>query len=316
MIRSLLLRRHSIGYCNHQQITTFPSNIVFHRPSWRRIITIQCSMKCRSMTVTVPRQHFSTSAHKSDKDNTKFNSQDDSNQRHSQLETLTKHLELDFFGEPVTFLSGKVDDTKDTNSKNNITKVRSNSIAAMDGFLLCAVSKGKTCTSGGMEGGLEIKSAHSSAITWTEALIHAMIWNQTDQDQSTTSSIVLSSASTMIAPMLAVVAVAPVLAQTGIAYVKHLDTLLAQAKARVPGLPPVQMMAMAVNAVQYKDDREHFNERECWHLQALYYLLINEYPTALATYLRLLRSCPGDALAVSLAMDLSMTLGDKSAALR
>jgi ribosomal protein L44E len=256
---------------------------------------------------------FSTSAHKRQNEHDNDEQSSQSRPKQDQIEKLTKHMELDFFGEPVTFLYG----TSEGDSEH-ITKVRSNSIAAMDGFLLCAVSKGKSCTAGGDEGGIEVKSAHSAAVAWTEALVHAMIWNQDENNprHKPSAKVYLSAASTMIAPMLAVVAVAPVLAQTGIAYVKHLDLLLTQAKSRIPGLPPVQMIDMARNAVQYKQDKEHFHERERMHLQALHFLLINEFPTALATYLRILRSCPGDALAMSLAMDLAWTLGDKQAAFR
>ena len=226
---------------------------------------------------------------------------------------MTKHVELDFFGEPVTFLQDSPHP-----ETTNIHKIRSNSMAAMDGFLLCVVSKGKTCTMGGGEGGLEIKSAHSAAIAWTEALTSSMVWNyvSSDDDENDRAEGIIPFESTMIAPMLAVVTVAPILAQTGAAYVQHLDVLLRKCKSRVPGLPPVQMMDMAYNAVQYKDDKEHFNERECMHLQALHHLLNQQYPSALVTYLKILRSCPGDALAVSLAMDLSHVLGDKQAALR
>lgn len=219
----------------------------------------------------------------------------------SDASRLLKHnvqMELDFFGEPVTFL-GRDDDNESTTS---------NAMAAMDGFLLCAVSKGKTCTGGGEEGGLEVKSAHSAAIAWAEALRYAAVWNQENS--------VSDAEHETAAPMLAVVAVAPVLAQAGVAYVKHLDTLLQQAKSRAPGLPPIQMYDMAVTAAANKDNSRRFNQRERMHLTALHYLLQNEYPTALATYLRILRSCPGDALALSLAMDLSFTLGDKQAALR
>jgi hypothetical protein len=251
------------------------------------------------------------------------NQKNKQNQKQQSVEKLTKYVEFDFFGEPVTFLQGdeNASSTTTSSNNNNINKIRSNSMAAIDGFLLCVVSKGKTCTFGGGEGGLEIKSAHSSAIAWTEALINSMIWNHDDKFNS--SDIETSNnkdqfmfASTMIAPMLAVVTVAPILVQTGIAYMKHLDTLLRSCKSRVPGLPPVQMIDIAYNAIQYKDDTKQFNERECMHLQALYHLLQDQYSTALMIYLKILRSCPGDALAVSLAMDLSLTLGDKQAALR
>ena len=242
-------------------------------------------------------------------------------QQHPSLDSLTKHVELDFFGEPVTFLHDSTKDSSSSTGKHaQIQKVRSNSLAAMDGFLLCVVSKGKTCTYGGGEGGLEIQSAHSSAIAWTEALVNSMIWNYQKNDQENNNGDandnIIPFAATLIAPMLAAVTVAPILAQTGIAYVKHLDTLLLQCKSRVPGLPPVQMMDMAYAAIQYKDSTEHFNDRECMHLQALYHLLHQQYPTALITYLKILRSCPGDALAMSLVMDLSLVLGDKQAALR
>jgi hypothetical protein len=224
------------------------------------------------------------------------------------------HMELDFFGEPVTF----VDTSENTPST-------SNAMAALDGFLLCVVSKGKTCTGGGEEGGLEVKSAHSAALAWADALRHAAVWNPssatpTSEEATKADSNVVHKA----APMLVVVTVAPVLAQAGVAYVKHLDTLLKHTKARVPGLPNIQMYDLALQAVARlnqdddsdETDVKQLNQRERMHLTALKYLLLNEYPTALATYLRILRSCPGDALALSLAMDLCWTLGDKQSALR
>ena len=298
-------------------------SLSFQFESWRpRRSIVHCrrtehpaSLVQRMPWIVREADHFSTFTHQQQPsdDFTENNkgSQKSRSQRDS-VEKLTKHLELDFFGEPVTFLCG----SNPTEENSNIDKVRSNSMAASDGFLLCAVSKGKSATAGGDEGGLEVKSAHSAAVAWTEALIHAMIWNPSPTEADDPSHLHFTAASTMIAPMLAVVAVAPVLVQTGLPYVRHLDTLLAQAKSRIPGLPPVQMMDMARNAVQYRQDQERFNERECLHLQALHFLLENEYPTALATYLRILRSCPGDALAMTLAMDLSWSLGDKSAAMR
>ena len=138
-------------------------------------------------------------------------------------------LELDFFGEPVTFLGLSPDDKTQ------------NAMAALDGFLLCVVSKGKTCAGGGEEAGIEVKSAHSAALSWAECLRHAAVWNQEGERS---------------APMLAVVAVAPVLAQAGIGYVKHLDTLLKQAKPGAPGLPIIQMHEIAARAVSHKDDTQ------------------------------------------------------------
>jgi hypothetical protein len=205
--------------------------------------------------------------------------------------TLPKdgQLQMDFFGEPVTFLGL---------SKGDKT---TNAMAAADGFLLATVSKGLSCTGGGGEAGLEATSAHAAALSWSEICRHATVWNHPDTQKS--------------APMLAYVAVAPVLAQAGIAYVRHLDTLLAQAKTGAPGLATIQMESLIDCAIAEREN-PYLNPRERLHLQALYYMRQDEHPTALATLLRLLRTCPGDALALSLAMDLAHTLGDKTAALR
>jgi hypothetical protein len=199
-------------------------------------------------------------------------------------------LQMDFFGEPVTFLGlSKADKT-------------TNAMAATDGFLLATVSKGKSCTGGGGEAGLEATSAHAAALSWSEILRHATVWNHPNNTSK-------------CAPMLAYIAVAPVLAQAGIAYVRHLDTLLAQAKTGAPGLATIQMESLIDCAIAEREN-PHLNHRERLHLQALYYMRQDEHPTALATLLRLLRTCPGDALALSLGMDLAHTLGDKNAALR
>jgi hypothetical protein len=199
-------------------------------------------------------------------------------------------LQMDFFGEPVTFLGlSKADKT-------------TNAMAATDGFLLATVSKGKSCTGGGGEAGLEATSAHGAALSWSEILRHATVWNHPKNANKS-------------APMLAYIAVAPVLAQAGIAYVRHLDTLLAQAKTGAPGLATIQMESLIDCAIAEREN-PHLNHRERLHLQALYHMRQDEHPTALATLLRLLRTCPGDALALSLAMDLAHTLGDKDAALR
>lgn len=204
-------------------------------------------------------------------------------------------LQLDFFGEPVTFL----------NSTQVSNEGTTNAMAALDGFLLAVVSKGKTCIGGGGEAGLEIKSAHAAALSWSELLRHAAVWNQTPGPKDDRP----------IAPMLAVVSVAPVLAQAGSSYVKHLDTLLKHAKLGAPGLSVIQMYELAVEATAHKQN-DKLNVRERMHLQALDYLLRDDHPSALAKMLGILRICPGDAFALSQAMDLSQTVGDKDAALR
>jgi hypothetical protein len=199
--------------------------------------------------------------------------------------------EYDFFGEATTFRSGPL---------NHVT----NAMAAYDGFLLCVVSKGRTTFGGGDEHGLETKSSHSVALAWAEALRHASVWNQNDDERS--------------CPMMVVVTVVPILLQAGISYVRHVDHLLRQTRNIAPGLPDVQLMDMVETVVAQKDEAG-WNDRERRHLQALAYLTEGQgnsgYERALLTYLRLLRECPGDALALSFAMDLSQIVGDKTAAL-
>jgi hypothetical protein len=199
--------------------------------------------------------------------------------------------EYDFFGEATTFRSGPL---------NHVT----NAMAAYDGFLLCVVSKGRTTFGGGDEHGLETKSSHSVALSWAEVLRHASVWNQNNDDERS-------------CPMMVVVTVVPILLQAGISYVRHVDHLLRQTRNIAPGLPDVQLMDMAETVVAQKDEAG-WNDRERRHLQALAYLMEgqgNGYERALLTYLRLLRECPGDALALSFALDLSQIVGDKTAAL-
>ncbi|GKY97570.1 hypothetical protein MPSEU_000715300 [Mayamaea pseudoterrestris] len=212
--------------------------------------------------------------------------------RDTSRDPVSHQIQLDFFGEPVTFLSA------------SSTDHTTNAMAALDGFLLAVVSKGKTCTDGGEEAGLHIKSIHSAAVSWAELLRHATTWSGEP-----------SVANGKAAPLLAHVAVAPILAGAGVAYVKHLDSLLSHAKPAAPGLPVIQMIDLAASAVARKDD-DCLNRRERLHLEALEALLQDDHSTALAIILRILRLCPGDTLALSLAMDLSQTTGDKDAALR
>ena len=215
-------------------------------------------------------------------------------------------VETDFFGEPVTFLGLQEQDSATV----------SQAMAALDGFLLGVVSKGRTCIGGGREGGLEMQAAHSVALQWSEALRHAAVWNEhpVETSDSTDADKLEKSA-----PMLAVVTVAPVLAQAGLAYVQHLDTLLAHAKPGPPGVPTIQMEQFARSAVSQIDNKEHLTLRERLHLQALDYLLQSTnsgHATALTVYIKILEMCPGDVFALSQAMDVCWVLGDKASALR
>lgn len=115
--------------------------------------------------------------------------------------------------------------------------------------------------------------------------------------------------------MLAYIAVAPLLVQTGVGYISYVDHLLKQVPSGVDGLPSLQMLILARNAANAREN-ENLNQRERTHLQALDCLLRHDYKRALVILLRHLHSCPGDGLAISLVFDLAHTVGDKDAAFR
>ena len=115
--------------------------------------------------------------------------------------------------------------------------------------------------------------------------------------------------------MLAVVTVAPVLAQAGRGYVQQLDGLLEHVAPAAPGMPTIQLYDMASRAAKCKED-DDLDSREKMHLEALNHLLGDDHPLALTTYLRILRLCPGDAFALVQAMDIAHVLGDRDGALR
>lgn len=157
-----------------------------------------------------------------------------------------------------------------------------------------------------IECGIETQGAHSVALSWAEALRFASVWNQ-DQEQS--------SQTTMSCPMYAVLTVAPVLAQAGKGYVRHLDQLLKHVEPAAPGMPTIQMYDMAERAVKCREDGD-LDQREKMHLEALEHLLGDEHTAALQVYMRILRVCPGDAFALVQAMDLAHVVGDRDAAFR
>ncbi len=200
-------------------------------------------------------------------------------------------IHLDFFGEPITFFGVSASE-----GEKSITSA----VASLDGFIIGVASKGKAFTGGGEEEGIFVQGAHSAALAWSEILRHATIWNS-KRGQS--------------APMVAYVAIAPLLVHTGVGYMKYLDHLLRTVDSGVEGLPPIQLSALAQQAASKKDD-ESLNTRERNHLQALHCLLHHDHKRALVILLRLLQKCPGDGLALSLAIDLAHTVGDSSAALR
>jgi len=109
------------------------------------------------------------------------------------------------------------------------------------------------------------------------------------------------------APMLAVAAFSPLLVSGGTSFLLNLDANYVKAK------PSFHAMARAAT---FRKDDESLSRRECLHLWALHYLLHNEHSKALAVLCRLLETCPGDALGLSLALDIADGLGDKKSAFR
>lgn len=160
-------------------------------------------------------------------------------------------------------------------------------VSAYDHFLLAVLTKGKSAIGGGNEEGLQIKAAHSAAMAWSELL-----------EISARQQI----------PMAAVVAVGPILAQADVTYLRRVDELLQSTVEKV------QFVDIANRAIAQKNN-VHLTKREQIHLQALDLLMQHKRADALKVYLYVLQMCPGDVLALSLAIDLAATVGNKEAAL-
>ena len=103
--------------------------------------------------------------------------------------------------------------------------------------------------------------------------------------------------------------------QAGKGYIQFLDKLLQHGDSLVPGMGPLQIMPLLEAVLAHKDDKA-LNGRERQHILAIDHMMKYDYMSALWVYLKILRSCPADVLALSLAMDLAYALGDKTAALR
>lgn len=191
---------------------------------------------------------------------------------------------MDFFGEPISFLKHESSSIMPTET-----------LLAFDAHLIQIISKGRAYNDGGDEFGIRIKAAHSSAITWADLIRHCLRWTERDADG------VLKSHS----PMLIVAAFSPLLTNSGVSYLKKIDTDDLNLEFSF-----VELIGAAV--AMRKCDALLARERN--HLQALHYLMNNEPDKALATLCKLLEQCPGDALALSLIMDLSYYLSDNAAA--
>lgn len=192
-------------------------------------------------------------------------------------------VRADFWGEPVTFLTVG-------NGEGNIETA----VTAMDDFCIAVVSRGGSCSGGGDDEGVPTMAAHSAGIVWAECLRQAALWHES-------------------APMLAVLAVGPLLTHANVGYLNTLDSLLEQVVSGVDAT--VSLLDMTKAVVAMKDD-ERLTTRERSHLEALHHLLQHERREALDILLKALQQAPGDALALCLAIDLANAIGDRKSALR
>lgn len=240
----------------------------------------------------------------------------------------------DFFEEGITFIKNldpnhiqsKNKDEEQIIAVNDSLKSHSNldtteALSSFDNMCLTIISKGCANIHDGNDGeGPEVRAWHASAIGWSELLTHASEWNRQCGTGITA------------APMLAVAAVAPVVAQGGINYLHRIDRLLANSTfADRSG----SLVDMAMHAAAFRDmfvssaimDASEdsssiatsvpiLSPRERWHLHALNQLLQDNHREAMGAYLRLLEYYPGDLLGLSLALDVAYTLGDADSALR
>ena len=226
----------------------------------------------------------------------------------------------------------------------------SDATSSFDGASLCILSRGSAnLHSGNDADGPDARAFHASSLAWSEMLRRAWDWNSSDACRGRAKGGGAGSArSITTAPMLAVAAVAPALAQGGVHYVRRIDKLLGST-TRDPSSgtnaeSPPSLLTMARNAVSFRDailippstfagENSHIiigplasseqtipqhllTPRERWHLHALNQLLQNNHRDAMGAYLRLLELYPGDVLGLSLALDVAYALGDSNAALR
>jgi len=296
---------------------SFPSTQRYHQHAWHR----------HNLWHGHHQRFLSSSTSSSEEENIQRNEENRRRQQRRQfqltpvqdpleraLAELPKgaQIHLDFFGEPVTFLA---------DNGNNDSKDIAPAVASLDGFLIGIVSKGKAFTGGGEEMGINAQSYHSAALAWSELIRHAVVWNNYASFSTTDDN-------SCCCPMLIHAAVAPVLAQSGAAYVHHLDQILQHVDPGIEGLTePISLLSLAEKAVANLNDNNGYNidhtaklssltTREVAHLTALKCLLRNDHRRAMMVLYRHVMVCPGDALALSLLLDVCHTLGDSQVALR
>ena len=303
----------------------------------------------------------------------KHSNNDSNNVNNAGFEHLPNGIlrQCDFFREAITFVRDVDRKSICSISTNHIDDQRYDGKATMqqragvsspshdniidatssfDGMALCILSRGSANLHTGNDGdGPEARAFHSSAMAWNELMRYAWNWNhekyyiEGDNIMMNNEEEDIQSTSTAVttAPMLAVAAVAPVIAQGGRHYIHRIDRLLNTTRDYLVDNSPPSLWIMAKNAVSFRDatlpqtatllgnnstrQEEQLKQepilhlltpRERWHMHALYQLLHDNHQGAMGAYLRLLELYPGDLLGLSLALDVANTLGDTDAACR
>jgi len=254
----------------------------------------------------------------------------------------------DFFGERVTFFlqsppTAGPEEVATADAKKPDLQRINDAIQALDTFQLSVITRGKSNFSeGGDSDGDSVQASHASAVAWVDLLIQALAFHKsssTTHSTSTTNNNNTNTSSTnfLACPMLTVVAVAPLLCQTGVQYVKYLDKCL---RATIPSSSTtgsefsfLLMVQHTLQQLQYcnhnnnNDNNNNNNNqllllsslvspREKLHLEALHLLMQDRHRDALSVYLKLLTLHPGDILALTLAIDVAYVIGESKLALR
>ncbi len=213
--------------------------------------------------------------------------------------------DFDFFGEPITFFLKEENNHHNQNSNKSMKKpfVCEEALISYDTFIIQYITKGKSSDDGGDEFGISAKAAHSTAITWSDLFKH--ILKSCHQDKSNNGD--GSHDWKCEAPMLVCAAISPILAFGGSSYLKLLDE--SYAKSMSPSF--TTMTKAATSYLENQNELDKLSDRERYHLHTLKYLLEDNHPMALSSLRKLLELCPGDALGLSLALDIASVIGDK-----
>lgn len=239
-----------------------------------------------------------------------------------EVSTNPKTSMMDFFGEPVTFFIRQRDDDvvekKLTIDNVNVT------MTYLDSYILSVISRGKLARGGGDDQGLAAKAAHSSAIAISDLIHAAHDWCYRVHHTGEKNEVRCDS------PMLVASLLSPLLVSVGAAYVHELDkeylsrAFLSNNRGYSKVIPLMDIGFSAVKILgesTWKDCSSvcrsiELFPREIMHLYALKSLMYDDVQSALIVYTKLLEQCPGDALALSVIIDLARMVGNSEAALR